>query len=88
MDDNEGTTAAWLMIGIVLAFKFGLTIFVLIAYPSTHNLLANAAANWPIVLGVLFFAASPLAFWIRLVRVRARRAKLLRAEWQVESEVH
>jgi hypothetical protein len=87
MEESDDMNAAWAMIWIMLAFKLGLTIWILIAYPSGQNLFMQIALNWPWVLvgGIVLFA--PTLFWIRLLRVRAKRAKLQRAEWEVDSEV-
>ncbi len=84
MDDSDGVGAAWAVIGVMVAFKLGLTLFVLVAYPSGPNLLANLAANWYWLLAIVVLVTPPLVFWGRLVRMRAKRAKLQRAEWHVE----
>lgn len=88
MQDHDDTTAAWLMLAITIAFKVGLTLWVLIAYPSSKNLIVNLAINWPwfillAVVGVALLGA-PLVFWVRRVRVRAKRARLQHAEWNVD----
>jgi hypothetical protein len=86
MEDYDDKTAAWLMLGITVAFKVGLTLFVLLAYPSGPNLITNFALNWPwfVLLAVLLVVLATWALWrLRLVRVRAKRDKLLHAEWNV-----
>ena len=86
MDESDGVTAAWWMIGITIAFKVGLSLWVLIAYPSAQNLIMQIALNWPWLLAIVVLVASPAVFWARMVRVRAKRAKLQRAEWNVDTE--
>ncbi len=90
MEDGDDTTAAWLMLGITIAFKVGLTLWILITFPSTQNLVVNAAINWPwLLLGVVVLVAlvgAPVAFWVRRLRVRAKREKLLHAEWHVDPD--
>jgi hypothetical protein len=84
VDDSDGVGAAWAVIGVMVAFKLGLTLYVLVAYPSGPNLLANLAANWYWLLAIVVLVTPPLIFWGRLVRMRAKRAKLQRAEWHVD----
>ena len=38
---------------------------------------------WLIVLGILL-SVIPIGFWLRLLRARAKRGRLERAEWNVE----
>ena len=88
MEDHNDTTAAWLMLGITVAFKVGLTLWILIAYPSSKNFIVNLAINWPwfillVAIGVGLLGA-PLLFWVRCVRVRAKRERLQHAEWHVD----
>jgi hypothetical protein len=88
-DETSGVAAAWLMIAAMVAFKLGLTIYILVAYPSAQNTAMQILLNlhWWILLGVLAAVAviawGPLLrMWARLVRMRRRRAALLRAEWR------
>jgi membrane protein YdbS with pleckstrin-like domain len=83
-DDADSVTAAWFVIGTMIAFKLGLTAYILLAYPSAKNLLFQLAFNWPWLLAVVVLLTPPGLFWWRLWRVRARRAALQRAEWHVE----
>lgn len=88
MEDHDDKMAAWLMLGITAAFKLGLMIWVLIAFPSSQNFIVNMALNWPwfVLSGVVLVAllGAPLVFWVRRVRVRAKRARLQHAEWNVD----
>ena len=84
MEDRDDLSAAWLMIGAMIAFKVGLTLFILLAYPSAQNLHMQIALNWPWLLAIVVLLAPPAAFWVRRVRVRAKRAQLQRAEWNVD----
>jgi hypothetical protein len=88
MEDGNDTTAAWLMLGVTIAFKVGLTLWVLIAYPSSQNFIVNLALNWPwfvlLVVVAVALLAAPVLFWVRRVRVRAKRAQLQHAEWNVD----
>ncbi|HEY7061453.1 MAG TPA: hypothetical protein VII06_08245 [Chloroflexota bacterium] len=87
-DDENDMTAAWLMLGIVVIFKVGLTVWVVLAFQSSQNLITNLALNWPwfillVVIAVALLSA-PVVFWVRRVRVRAKRAQLQHAEWNVD----
>jgi hypothetical protein len=45
------------------------------------SLLSLTVWPWPILIGAI--VAAKAIFWSRLIRARARRAQLLRAEWTV-----
>ena len=68
----------------LIGFKVGLTIWILLAYPSSKNLFIPVALNWPWLLAAVAFLVAPALFWWRLVRVRAKRAKLQHSEWNVD----
>jgi hypothetical protein len=90
-DESTGLAAAWVMIATMVAFKVGLTLYILIAYPSVLNLVMQLVLNvfwWILLVAVVaagVFLWGPLVrMWTRLVRMRARRAELERAEWIVD----
>jgi hypothetical protein len=87
VEHNEHT-AALLMLGVVAAFKVGLTVWVVLAFQSSQNVIMNVALNWPwfIMLAVIvvLVVTAPVLFWVRRVRVRAKRARLQHAEWHVD----
>ena len=86
--DHDDHTAALLMLGVVVAFKVGLTVWVVLAFQSSQNVIMNVALNWPwfILLGVILVVvlSAPAVFWVRRVRVRAKRSRLQHAEWHVD----
>jgi hypothetical protein len=86
MDEGEDLKAAWGMVWVMIAFKVGLTMWILAAFPSGQNLFMQIALNWPWLLAAAIFLAGPSIFWWRMLRVRAKRAKLQHAEWHVDSE--
>ncbi len=73
----------FVLVGSIVAAKVTTIVVVLAVNWSsdTGALVAATAWHWTIVLAAL--VAAPVAFAIRLRRVRARRADLLRGEWQV-----
>jgi hypothetical protein len=86
MDEGEDLTAAWGMIWVMIAFKVGLTAWIVVAFPSGQNLFMQIVMNWPWLLAAAIFLVGPSVFWWRMLRVRAKRAKLQHAEWHVDSE--
>jgi hypothetical protein len=82
----EVRAALWTMAGIFVVFKVATTILIVMASPDlAHATLALFVAfHWPFILGALVFAAVPAAFWFRLIRVRAKRARLQAAEWRTD----
>jgi hypothetical protein len=78
-------TAAWTLVGVLLAFKaVTITLILIVARPDDGLVVKLVAMNWLwlIVLGVLL-SAIPFGLWFRLVRARSRRRQLQRSEWQV-----
>ncbi len=74
----------FILVGTIVAAKVT-TIVVVLAISRSSGagiLVAATTWHWAIVLAAL--VAAPVAFAVRLRRVRARRAELLRGEWQVE----
>jgi len=82
----EGRAALWTMVGIFVVFKLATTIMILMAAPqAAHAILAMFLAfHWPFIIAGLIFGVAPALFWLRLVRMRARRAQLQAAEWRVD----
>ena len=87
MREADDLSAAWMMIWVMIAFKVGLTIWILVAYPSGYNLFMQLALNWPWLLAMVLIVAAPAVFWWRMIRVRAKRAKLQHAEWHVDESL-
>lgn len=84
--DEEQTIrriAIW-FIGILVAFKLW-TVLLIVIYSSTWETVQFLLANhvlWFAVGGALVWG--PALFWVRLMRLRARRRELIRSEWEVE----
>ncbi|MBI4493466.1 MAG: hypothetical protein HY690_11820 [Chloroflexi bacterium] len=80
----EGRAAVWTLVGIVVCFKLGTALVILLnAHPAGDALGLLIATNWLLVVIVVLLVAGPALFWFRLVRVRARRRRLERGEWEV-----
>jgi hypothetical protein len=78
--------AFWTMVGILVVFKVATTALIVMASPQLVGMTLGLffAFHWPFILGAVVLGAAPLAFWIRLVRVRAKRARLQAAEWRTD----
>jgi hypothetical protein len=83
----EGRAALWTLIGIFVVFKIVTTALIISLAPVHAPIViwAFVAMHWPFAVAAIIFGAAPALFWYRLVRVRAKRAKLQAAEWQVDS---
>ncbi len=85
VEREESCTAAWTLVGVLIAFKIvTITLVFVIAHPADNLVALLVAMNWPwlVPLGLLL-TAIPFSFWFRLVRARAKRRRLKHAEWHV-----
>lgn len=76
--------AIWTVAGPLIAFKVWACILLLIYSPNRDGIVWIAVTSWYWVLAVALLVAAPTLAWVRLVRVRARRQRLRRAEWMLE----
>jgi len=65
-------------------FKIVTSIMILYFFPSWHALLVVIGLSIPWVLGGCWYAGFYSRIKLRLIRVRARRKKLLYQEWHVD----
>ncbi len=84
----ENRAAAWTLIGVVVGLKAWAVLIVFLFDPSAEALLFMLAMNWPIIALAAAALAVPAAFWLRLVRVRAKRRRLQWQEWHVDDAAH
>ncbi|MBI3967264.1 MAG: hypothetical protein HY329_16640 [Chloroflexi bacterium] len=86
--DGIDHKAAWALIGILVAFKLFTAVLIFLASPSGGSfkflLAMNVAWIAVIALGVGIVVGLPALFLYRKMRVRAKRDKLIYAEWHVE----
>ena len=80
----EVRAAFWTMVGIFVVFKVVTTALIVLAMPATGGatIALFFAFHWPFILGGAILASAPVLFWLRLVRVRAKRIRLQAAEWR------
>ena len=82
--DSEARTAAWTLFGVLCAFKILTAIMIFFMMPSTGSALALVVFHWFWLLPLVVVGLGAGIAWLRLARVRARRAELLRAEFSLE----
>jgi hypothetical protein len=87
--DGEARVALWTFVGIFVVFKLATTAMMIVASPNAAGATVGLflAFHWPFILLGAIVAAAPVLFWVRLVRVRAKRARLLAAEWRPDEGV-
>ena len=86
MSEGESLTPVWAMLGTMAAFIAICTVYVIVLHPTADNLVAQLAINWPKLLLLVVFCGAPFVAWLRLVKVRAKRGRLIREEWQLDRE--
>jgi hypothetical protein len=86
MDDKTERRKAWIYFGILFGFKLWTALLVLVFFAwSSGNLNLLLMVHVPWILAIIVIAAIPLAYYYRLVRVRAKRAELQHKEWHTDS---
>ena len=76
---DAGTAKA--VLGVLCGFQLATAVVVLVISPSAQAGAYAVVAGWGWLALAVALVAGPLLFRWRLVRVRARRARLLREEW-------
>lgn len=81
MEERRGLYA---YVGILVGFKIWTLVIILWLTSSWQTIIFLLAGHvlWFIVGAII--VAGPAAFWMRLVRVRAKRRRLQYAEWHLE----
>jgi hypothetical protein len=85
-DDAEEATSfgAWTLVWVLYGAKVATIVLVIWAEQSYKVALFVTITTWIWLGPLLAIGAAPLLYRYRLRRVRARRADLLRAEWQTD----
>jgi hypothetical protein len=78
-------STVWAFLWTLFAFKI-ITVGVIFwaASGSGEAGVMLAATTWPWLILPAIALTGPIAYYLRLRRVRARRARLLRSEWVIE----
>lgn len=85
-ESERSAFGAWLLVWTVLLAKLGTVGLIVWASRSAETIALLVVTTWPwlAIMGAL--GAGPLLFRYRLRRVRARRARLQRAEWMLDAD--
>jgi hypothetical protein len=80
----EERMAPWIIGGALVVVKLLTTALILVFAPSSARAIIwlFILLHWPFIVAGVVLGAAPALFWIRLLRVRAKRAKLLAQEWE------
>lgn len=73
--------ALWTMLGVAVGFKFFGALLILLADQSQGTIVFVVATHWPFLLP-LALLIGPGLWWGRLLRARAKRHRLIAAEWR------
>lgn len=82
--DDEQSPGLWSFVAILLGFKLWTLLLILLFATSwaTVRFLIATHVLWISIGAVVLWG--PAILWFRLIRARARRRELQRAEWHVE----
>jgi hypothetical protein len=80
-DEAASVWALFLTLGVL---KLVLVLAVVAMYPTTEAVLVQVVTSWPWLVVPAVFLATPAVLWYRRLRVRAKRRRLLEAEWREE----
>ena len=85
--DSEARAGIVAFVGALGGFKLAVAVTIFLMQPSGPSaaLLVGLHGYW--LMTPLLLLGLPTLFWLRLVRVRARRRKLIQEEWQLRAEV-
>jgi hypothetical protein len=76
--------ALWLVAGSTIGLQIWASLVLIFVSPSAESIVMTAVMKWPVLVILALLLAGPFIAWYRLVRVRARREKLKRAEWMLD----
>jgi len=82
--DKRDRTALWTLVWVMFTFKAVTALMILVMLPGEGTLSLLIAMHVPWFVGAAALVAIPGIFWYRLVRVRAKRKRLIWEEWHVE----
>lgn len=74
----------WALVGSCVFFKLFTVGLIIYLSPIGATILFMVVSNLLWIVGAVVLVAGPLLLYYRLVKVRARRRKLIEAEWNVE----
>jgi hypothetical protein len=78
---ENGRAALWTIVGVAVGFKLFGALLIFQADHSQSAVAFVAATHWPFLVPIALLGV-PALFWWRLMRVRAKRHRLIAAEWR------
>lgn len=82
--DGEARAAAWTFLSVLIGFKVVIVCTIVWMQPSWASTVVVIGLHGYWLAAPLIFLFLPTPIWVRLLRARSRRRKLIRSEWQVE----
>ena len=82
--DKRDKAALWTLIWVLLTFKIVTVLMIAVMLPGEGTIKLLIATHVPWFFGGAALIAIPGVFWYRLVKVRAKRKRLIWEEWHVE----
>lgn len=83
-ENEESQAPGWALAVVLGAFKLFTVGLVILIQPTGETIGLTLATSWPWLVVGLALVASPALFWLRLLRVRRKRKRLLQAEWHID----
>jgi hypothetical protein len=83
-DEEQGAVAGWTLFGVLFSFKILTAIIIFIMFPSIGSAVFLFVFHWFWFIPFLVLGYGAVLGWRRLIRMRARREQLRRAEFFVE----
>jgi hypothetical protein len=84
MEDDESRVAGWTIFGVLCGFKLLTAVMILIMAPSVGSAIFLLIFHWFWIVPLLVVGGVTGIAWMRLVRARAKRERLRRAEFMVD----
>ena len=85
--DAANRAALWTFVGMAVGFKVVTSVVIFAMQPSGWSAAFLIGMHWLWFVAPFVVLGVPTLFWFRLVRARARRRELIRAEWRVSPEL-
>jgi hypothetical protein len=84
--DKRDRAALWTLIWVLSTFKIVTVLMIVIMLPGEGTIKTLLATHVAWFAGAAVLISIPAMFWYRLVKVRARRKRLIWQEWNVKPE--
>lgn len=86
----EDQRAAWAVVGIIIAVKLVVGVLLFFMLPVGETASLYAVVHLGAILGIVplgLLVGGSALFWLRVLRLRARRRQLQWSEWHVEERL-